>query len=167
MSNIKLNNDTESLKSDKTNVLPNFNPLPNNEIKISSLNMMFDNEYDNEIINCLPCKALQTYSSLYKHYISVRNDVKNSLLKCGIKDTEKALDLIENEYIKCRNIENNKENNNLINKINNKNNIENKKKSYILIFIQLVILLMFGLFIYFFERRRCICICPPGAAPNK
>ena len=165
MTGFNLNNDTESLNSDKTNVLPNFNPSANNEIKISSLNTMFNNDYNNDIIKCLPCKALQTYSSLYKHYINIRNDVKNSLLKCGITNTEKALDLIENEYIKCKDIDNNI-NNNLIKSINDKKNKENKKKSYILIFIQLIILLMFGLFIYFFERRRCICVCPPGASPN-
>jgi hypothetical protein len=167
MNDFKLNSDTESLNFDNTNALPNLNSSSNNIIKINSLTTMFENEYSKDIISCLPCKAIQTYSSLYKHYINVRNDVKNSLLKCGINNTEKALDLIENEYIKCRDI-NNDINNEIsgISNMNNNKKKDNQKKSYVLIFIQLIILFMFGLFIYFFERRRCICVCPPSAIPN-
>tara|TARA_A100000164_G_scaffold250902_1_gene223314 strand:+ start:282 stop:821 length:540 start_codon:yes stop_codon:yes gene_type:complete len=171
--------ETESLKSDNTNQLPNPDilmsdntyPLINKDVSvinnISSINSLDDllkNKYDDKIINCLPCKALQTYSELYKHYINVRNDVKNSLLKCGIENTNYILDIIENENIKCKNNSGINNLNDIISEITDNN--KNKKRSYILIFIQLIILLMFGLFIYFFERRRCICICPPGATPK-
>jgi hypothetical protein len=170
--------ETESLKSDNTNQLPNpdilmsdnTNQLTNSDIlmknnitSINSLDDLLKDKYDNKLINCLPCKALQTYSELYKHYINVRNDVKNSLLKCGVDNTDYILDLIENENIKCKNSTSNNNINDILSGITTNNN---KKKSYILLFIQLVILLMFGLFIYFFERRRCICICPPGATPK-
>ena len=143
----------------ETNYSENTNPLPildnyneSNEIIIKDLNNLL--EGNDKKISCLPCKALQEYKILHDHYNKVRKDVIKSIKDCGLENSKDILEKIENNDIKCNDFDNSNS------KLSDIEIIPIKKTSLLNIAIKVLIIILFGLFVYFFERKRCICPVP-------
>jgi hypothetical protein len=120
---------------------------------IKTLSDLFRNKLDEQTIKSLPCNALQSYNDLHNHYIKVKKEIYNNLLNLGINNPNEIINTIENSEITCEDYYDNDDE--LVDKIN-----QNKIDTYIdytKLFVYIIILCMFISFIYFFERRRCIC----------
>jgi len=123
---------------------------------IKTLDKLLKNYVDKKTIDKLPCRALQTYNDLHKHYIRVKKDIFDNLVKLNVNNPGQILNIIENNEISCENYS--KDDDELINNINQ--NVVKTTIDYTKITVYVIILIMFCFFIYFFERRRCICPLP-------
>ena len=123
---------------------------------IKTLDVLLENYVDKKTIDKLPCKALQTYNELHNHYIRVKKDIFDNLVSLNVNNPGHVLNLIENDNISCENYS--KDDEELVNNINK--NVIKTTIDYTKITVYVIILVMFCFFIYFFERRRCICPVP-------
>ena len=123
---------------------------------IKTLPELLKNQLDEDTIKKLPCNGLQSYVELHNHYNKVKDEVYKKLFDLGIKNTSEIMNLLEKSEISCEDYYD--DDSELLEKINQ--NVIETQIDYTKLLVYFMVFCMFISFVYFFERKRCICPIP-------